>query len=48
MFSKIPNDVDWSSALPVMLLAIAAAIIGTSIPAIVVARTRPVEILRYE
>jgi lipoprotein-releasing system permease protein len=48
MFSRIPNEVDWGSALPIVLLAIAAAAIGTLIPAIVAARTRPVEILRYE
>ncbi len=48
MFSKIPNEVDWASALPIVLLAIIAAAIGTLIPAIVAARTKPVEILRYE
>jgi ABC-type lipoprotein release transport system permease subunit len=48
MFSKIPNEVDWASALPIVLLAIMAAVIGTLIPAIVAAWTNPVEILRYE
>ncbi len=48
MFSKIPNEVDWGSALPIVLFAIAAAGLGSLIPAIVAARTRPVEILRYE
>ncbi len=48
MFSKIPNEVDWASALPIVLLAIIAAAIGTLIPAIVAAWTKPVEILRYE
>jgi lipoprotein-releasing system permease protein len=48
MFSRIPNEVDWDSALPVVLFAIVAAAAGTLIPAIVAARTRPVEILRYE
>jgi len=48
VFSKIPNEVDWASALPIVLFAIVAAAIGTAIPAIVAARTRPVEILRYE
>ncbi len=48
LFSKIPNEVDWSSALPIVLFAIIAAAIGAVIPAIVAARTRPVEILRYE
>jgi len=48
LFSKIPNEVDWSSALPIVLFAIIAAAVGAVIPAIVAARTRPVEILRYE
>jgi lipoprotein-releasing system permease protein len=48
LFSRIPNEVDWSSALPIVLFAIIAAAIGAVIPAIVAARTKPVEILRYE
>lgn len=48
MFSKIPNEVNWPWALRIVLLAILAAAIGTLIPAIIAARTRPVEILRYE
>ena len=48
MFSKIPNEVDWSLALPIVLFAIAAAAIGAVLPALVAARTKPVEILRYE
>ncbi len=48
MFSKIPNEVDWASALPIVLFAILAAVVGTLIPAIVAAWTKPVEILRYE
>ena len=48
MFSSIPNEVDWGWALPIVLLAVIAAAIGALIPAIVAARTRPVEILRYE
>jgi len=48
MFSKMPNQVDWASALPIILLAIVAAALGTAIPAIVAARTKPVDILRYE
>jgi len=47
-FSKIPNAVDWTWALRIILLAIIAAAIGTLIPAVVAARTKPVEILRYE
>ena len=48
MFNKIPNEVDWASALSIALLSIIAAAIGTLIPAIVAAATKPVEILRYE
>jgi lipoprotein-releasing system permease protein len=48
MFSKIPNQVDWASAMPIVLLAIIAATIGALQPAIMAARTKPVEILRYE
>jgi lipoprotein-releasing system permease protein len=48
MFSKIPNNVDWWAVLPIVLFAIIAAIIGTVIPAIIAASTKPVEILRYE
>lgn len=48
MFSRIPNEINWPWALWIVLFTIAAAAIGALIPAIVAARTRPVEILRYE
>ncbi|MEN6575255.1 MAG: ABC transporter permease [Phycisphaerales bacterium] len=48
MFDKIPNQVDWAGAMPIVGLAILAAALGALIPAIVAARTRPVEVLRYE
>ncbi len=48
MFDKIPNEVDWASALPIVGLAIVAAALGALLPAVVAARTRPVEVLRYE
>ncbi len=48
MFSRIPTEVDWASALPIVGLAIAAAALGALTPAIVAALTRPVEVLRYE
>ncbi|MBN2271804.1 MAG: FtsX-like permease family protein [Sedimentisphaerales bacterium] len=48
MFSRIPNEVNWFWVLPIVACAIAAAAIGALIPAIVAARTNPVEILRYE
>jgi lipoprotein-releasing system permease protein len=48
MFTKIPNQVNWGLTSYIVLLAIVAAIVGALIPALVAARTRPVEILRYE
>jgi len=48
MFSKIPNEIDWHLVWPIVLFAIAAATLGALIPAIVAAKTKPVEILRYE
>ncbi len=48
MFSRIPNEINWTSALWIVLFAVAAAAIGALIPAVVAARTRPVAILRYE
>lgn len=48
MFSKIPNEVDWDSALLIVLSAVIAAAVGALIPAIIAVRTKPVDILRYE
>jgi len=48
MFSKIPNDMDWGGALPIVLFAVIAAALGAVVPAIIAARTRPVDVLRYE
>jgi lipoprotein-releasing system permease protein len=48
MFDRIPNEVDWSSALLFASLALAAAALGALVPALVAARTRPVEVLRHE
>ncbi|HDZ69473.1 MAG TPA: FtsX-like permease family protein [Phycisphaerales bacterium] len=48
MFSKIPSQIDWASALSIVLLAVIAAISGALIPAIIAVRTKPVDILRYE
>ena len=48
LFTKIPNQVDWYLALQIVLFAVAAAIVGALIPAFIAARTKPVEILRYE
>jgi ABC-type lipoprotein release transport system permease subunit len=48
VFDKIPNQVAWGSALPIVSCAIVAAILGALIPAVVAARMKPVEVLRYE
>lgn len=48
MFDRIPNQVDWNSALLFATLALLAAAVGALAPAIVAARTRPVEVLRHE
>ncbi|MBN1392710.1 MAG: ABC transporter permease [Sedimentisphaerales bacterium] len=48
MFSRIPNEVDWDSALLIALAAVFAAAVGALIPAIIAMRTRPVNVLRYE
>jgi lipoprotein-releasing system permease protein len=48
MFSHIPNQVDWNSALFFATLAMAAATVGALLPAVAAARTRPVEVLRHE
>jgi lipoprotein-releasing system permease protein len=48
LFTKIPNQVDWPLALQIVLFAIIAAAVGAVIPALIAARTKPVEILRYE
>jgi lipoprotein-releasing system permease protein len=48
MFSKIPSEVDWDSALLIALSAVFAATVGALIPAIIAMKTRPVNVLRYE
>jgi lipoprotein-releasing system permease protein len=48
MFNKIPNEMDWSAAMPILIFAVIAAALGALVPAIIAARTRPVEVLRYE
>jgi lipoprotein-releasing system permease protein len=48
MFDRIPNQVDWNSALLFAVLAMAAATVGALLPAVAAARTRPVEVLRHE
>ena len=48
MFSKIPNEVDWNAAWHIVFWAVVAAAVGTLIPSVVAAMTKPVDILRYE
>ncbi|MCK4999154.1 MAG: hypothetical protein KAS23_06455, partial [Anaerohalosphaera sp.] len=48
MFSRIPNEMDWATAMWVALVAVLAAGIGALVPAIVAALVKPVKILRYE
>ena len=48
MFSKIPSQMDWQITAWITVAAILAAVAGALAPAIIAARFRPVEILRYE
>ena len=48
MFDKIPNQLEASAAGWIVCAAIIASIVGALIPAIIAARTKPVNILRYE
>ncbi len=44
----IPHQIHWPSVWPIVLVAIAGCCLGALIPAFVAAKTKPVEILRYE
>lgn len=48
VFSRIPDQVDPHAAATIVVLAIAAGLIGALIPAMIAARQDPVEALRYE
>lgn len=48
LFSRIPAVMDWKTAGIVLVCSIIAAVIGSVIPAIIAAGTRPVNLLRYE
>jgi len=48
ILNTIPNQVNWSAVAPIVAAAVAGCCLGALIPAIVAARARPVEILRYE
>jgi ABC-type lipoprotein release transport system permease subunit len=48
MFSRIPNEMDWSAVEKIVIASIIAACIGALLPAITAAMVRPVSVLRYE
>jgi ABC-type lipoprotein release transport system permease subunit len=48
LFEHIPDQVAWDTVWIIVLLATVAAAIGALAPAMMAARARPVEILRYE
>jgi lipoprotein-releasing system permease protein len=48
ILNYIPNTVNWSDVVPIVIAAVGGCCLGAIIPAIVAARTRPIEILRYE
>jgi len=47
-FDKIPNTVETSDLISIVITATAAAVLGAIIPAVRAARMNPVEALRYE
>jgi len=44
----IPNEVNWPNVIWIIISAVAGCCLGALLPAIVAARTKPVDILRYE
>ena len=48
LLNEIPNRVDWPGVWPIVLTAVVGSALGALIPAVIAARTKPVEILRYE
>jgi lipoprotein-releasing system permease protein len=48
MFERIPSEVNAAAAFWIILAVVAACAAGAFIPAITAAKTRPVEVLRYE
>jgi ABC-type lipoprotein release transport system permease subunit len=48
IFERIPNQLDISATWRIIVFATIAATVGALVPAIVAARTKPVDILRYE
>jgi len=48
IFEQMPSELDWASICWIVPAAILACLLGVIIPAWVAAKTKPVEILRYE
>jgi len=48
ILNYIPNQLNWPDVFPIALAAVAGCCVGALIPAIVAAKTKPVDILRYE
>ncbi len=48
MFESIPNEMDWSMAIGIVLASVVGGLAGTLLPALRAARMQPVEALRYE
>ena len=48
LFPDIPNEVDWSAAVIIMIAAVAGSLVGSMIPAIRAATMKPIQALRYE
>lgn len=48
ILNYIPNQLNWPDVFPIALAAVVGCCVGALIPAIVAAKTKPVDILRYE
>ena len=48
LFEKIPNEVEWTTAIWIAVGAIISGLVGALLPALRAARMQPVEALRYE
>ncbi len=48
LFPDIPNEVDWSATMIIMIAAVVGSLIGSMIPAVRAALMKPIQALRYE
>jgi lipoprotein-releasing system permease protein len=48
VFETMPNELDWASIYWIVPAAVLSCLLGVIIPALVAARMKPVDILRYE